>query len=53
MTHFKPKDIVAVFIIGVLALMKLKGIDNEFDTLVALIIGYYFAKRRNGEDNGK
>ena len=53
MPNFKPKDIIAlVVIIGGITL-KLYGIDGGVDVALALILGYYFVKRSNGQDNGK
>lgn len=49
----KPKDIIAlVTIIGIL-LLKFHKVDSGLDAAAALIIGYYFAKRSNGSDNGR
>ena len=53
MTRFKPKDIIAVIVIAGLIVFKLTGHDGSLDIGVAIIIGYYFAKRSNGEDNGE
>ena len=53
MKSYSPKDLVAVFIIGVFVLMKLKGVNGSLDAIVALIIGYYFGHRKSGIDNGK
>ena len=53
MINFKPKDIIAIIVILGLGYLKLKGIDGNIDTVLALILGYYFVKRQNGADNGK
>ena len=52
MKNLKPKDVIAlVVLIGVFAL-KLMGRDGQLDTVGALILGYYFAHRRDGNDKG-
>ena len=52
MNTIKPKDIIAaITIIGIMVL-KFKGLDGGLDTAGALILGYYFAHRRNGDDKG-
>ena len=52
MPNLKPKDIIAFLIIVALILFKLTGHNGYFDTPVAIIIGYYFAKRSNHVDKG-
>ena len=52
MTELKPKDIVALVVILGLILFKLTGHDGDLDVAVALIVGYYFVKRENGQDKG-
>lgn len=52
MTNFKPKDIIAALVIIGFIILRLNGIDNGFDAPLALILGYYFVKRQNGNDNG-
>lgn len=52
MVDFKPKDLIAaIALIGIFAL-KYKGMNGGLDTAGALILGYYFAHRRDGTDNG-
>jgi hypothetical protein len=53
MTLFKPKDIIAIIVIGAMVIFKLTGHNGTLDTVVALIVGYYFAHRSNGQDDGK
>lgn len=50
---FQPKDFIAVIIvIGVLVLTAV-GVQPMIPSAVMLILGYYFAKRGDGIDNGK
>lgn len=53
MTNFQPKDLIAVMILLIFAAMKIKGMNGGLDSLIALIIGYYFGHRKAGIDNGK
>ena len=53
MPQFKPKDIVAIVVIIGGLILKYSGIDGGVDVALALILGYYFVKRSNGQDNGK
>ena len=53
MSKLKPKDIIALTIIIGIGFMKLKGFDGYLDSVVALVIGYYFAHRKNGDDTGE
>lgn len=52
MIKIKPKDVLAALVIVSFGALRWHGIDNGFDTPVAIIIAYYFVKRQNGEDNG-
>lgn len=53
MINFKPKDIVALCtILAIFALVVVKG-NHGFDSVLALIVGYYFAHRSSGDDTGK
>ena len=52
MPNFRPKDIIAtITMIGIVVLKSL-GYNGGLDTAGALILGYYFAHRRDGTDNG-
>lgn len=52
MPNFQPKDVIAaITIIGVFVLKAL-GHNSYVDTAGALILGYYFAHRKNGTDSG-
>ena len=53
MSRFQPKDYIAVLTLLLLAGLKLAGLNGTLDAAAALILGYYFAKRSNGHDNGK
>jgi len=48
-----PKDIIALAVLIGIGILKLKGLDGKLDAVVALILGYYFAHRQDGSDNGK
>ena len=53
MPKFKPKDVIALVVLVGIAILKLKGVDGQLDVAGALILGYYFAHRQSGSDNGK
>ena len=50
--NLQPKDIIAILVIVALVLFKLTGHNGYFDTPVALVIGYYFAHRKDKSDKG-
>jgi len=52
MKIFKPKDWMAGIIIVGYIFLSWKGLETTLTTATMIIIGYYFAKRENGEDNG-
>lgn len=52
MPDFKPKDIVAIITLIGIFILKCQNLDGELSTAGALILGYYFAHRKNGSDNG-
>ena len=39
------RDIVAVIVLALLFLCKILGMDGLIDSMIALVIGYYFSKR--------
>lgn len=53
MKYLKPKDLIAALSIILIGLLKYAGKDNALDAILALILGYYFAKRQDGDDSGK
>ena len=53
MEIFKPKDLIAIILILGLILFKMTGHNGSLDIPVAMILGYYFAKRKNREDIGE
>lgn len=52
MKYIKPKDIIALTIIISFMLLKYKGYNGGLDSILAIILGYYFAKRTERKDNG-
>ena len=48
-----PRDVIAVVILFLLFVLKLRGINGKVDIAIALIIGYYFSKRVYEEKNNK
>ena len=52
MPKIQPKDIIATVAILVLVVLKIYQGQGDIDSLVSLILGYYFAKRQNGTDSG-
>ena len=53
MTRLKPKDIIAFMTILFIFGLKAMQINTSLDAVLALILGYYFVKRQNGNDNGE
>ncbi len=49
---FKPKDVIAIFALGIIGMLLLNGVNAGLGAILALIIGYYFAHRQDGSDNG-
>lgn len=47
------KDIVAIIIILGFFALKISGINGTLDGTIGIILGYYFVKRNNGQDNGQ
>jgi hypothetical protein len=52
MQSIKPRDLVAISVIVMIVLLKLNGIDEGFQEVLAGIIGYYFGHRHSGIDKG-
>lgn len=50
--RFKPKDLIALIVLVGIGVLKYRGMDGQLDIAGALILGYYFAHRRDGKDNG-
>lgn len=48
----KPKDVIALVAITLIVILKLNDVDGQLDMFMALILGYYFAHRADGTDNG-
>ena len=49
----QARDIIAVLVLGGLFYCKLVGMDGLIDSMIALVIGYYFSKRVYEEVNAK
>ena len=47
------RDVVALVALGGAFALKYFGADGVLDTIIALIVGYYFSKRVFEEDNRK
>ncbi len=47
------RDIIAILLLGGLFYIKLQGLDGLVDSMIALVIGYYFSKRVYEEANGE
>ena len=52
MFPFTPKDTIALLVICGLIIFKLTDHNGSLDVAVAVILGYYFAHRRDGTDKG-
>ena len=53
MPKLKSQDIIAVVIILGLLILKVYGIENNFDAVLALILGYYFGYRKHEVNSTK
>lgn len=53
MEKLKPKDTVAIVALLFIFGFKYLGFDGVLDSMIALILGYYFAHRATGLDVGK
>lgn len=53
MAQFQPKDFIALVALIGIGVLKWHGFDGYLDSVIALIIGYYFAHRTSGDDTGK
>lgn len=47
------RDWIALIILGGAFYLKLKGLDGTLNTIIALIVGYYFSKRVYEENGNK
>ncbi len=47
------RDMIAMGILVALFVCKLLGMDGVIDSMIALVIGYYFSKRVYEETNGR
>lgn len=45
MKDFRAKDLIAILIIGAMVAFKMTGHNGTLDVVIAIIVGYYFAKR--------
>ena len=52
MPTLQAKDIIAILIIVALVIFKLTGHNGALDQVVAVMVGYYFAKRTTDRDPG-
>ena len=50
--NIKPKDIIATVAILILVGLKVYQNQGDIDSIVTMILGYYFAKRTQGTDTG-
>ena len=39
------RDIIAIVVLGLLFYCKVQGLNGLIDSMIALVIGYYFSKR--------
>lgn len=49
----KTKDILALIVVVGFYVAKYFGMDGHMDAAFMVILGYYFAKRHEGKDNGQ
>lgn len=50
--QLKPKDIIALVSLIFIFLFKYLGFNGVLDSMLALLLGYYFAHRATGMDRG-
>ena len=48
----QPKDIVACLTLAFIFAFKAYGFDGALDSVLAMILSYYFVKRQYGQDKG-
>ena len=48
-----PKDFIAIIVIIAILVYKATGHNGGFDALVALMVGYYFARRNEPDHSPK
>jgi len=48
-SKFYPKDLIAIITLLACFLLKAIGIDSYIDIVIAVIVGYYFGRRIDGE----
>ncbi|GAI11716.1 unnamed protein product, partial [marine sediment metagenome] len=48
-TKFYPKDLIAIIVLLACFLLKAIGINTYIDIVIAMVVGFYFARRMNGE----
>lgn len=52
MPVFKAKDVVAIILIVGILVLNFRGIELMVPQALLLILGYYFARRKSGDDKG-
>ncbi len=52
MPNIKPKDVIAVYVILILAILMIAKVQGDFTAFLGLIVGYYFGHRTSGVDEG-
>jgi hypothetical protein len=52
MTGIKAKDIIAVVIFLLVAVLQFAGYEGNLDAVIAVVVGYYFGHRDSGVDSG-
>ena len=53
MPILQPKDIIAILVLLFILTLKILGLNGTLDPALCIILGYYFVKRQDHEDNGK
>ena len=49
MKTFESKDLVAMLVIVAMIIFKITGHNGSLDVSIAIIIGYYFARRQDSQ----
>lgn len=52
MKLLQPKDVIAILVLVSFVFLAFNGIESPLTEVVALMAGYYFARRKSGVDDG-
>jgi hypothetical protein len=52
MTKLRPKDMIAIILLVCWTFLIFNEINNPFNDIIGLVVGYYFGHRTTGVDTG-